>query len=512
MANAADYLRLDTTQLSNTYKLRTRDIQARSFVATNIAPNYVLSVTANTNIDGISVSPAAFTLQPNQSVVITVEYDTSILEIFSAGTIQGAIDLAASATPVVIPEIPTAPAQVSLPEAPRQIISRIQITPTNYTLSELGETKQYSAILYVDDVAIPGATFTWQLDENLAEAFSVDNGIVKSLKPGINRAVVVARCVTPSQYAGTVGLANTATNIPVIVNTNVSAPPPPTTGTLTVNVTGIPATIGGNINISGINQKLTKTTTLNNIPAGTYVVTPTSIDTGGETWIPTGGGSIFIEPGTTREVNINYTLQPAPTVDTIAIQEIRGPNGVLREGDTLFVGDRFYVTVQTYRNGTPADFDDVQVNATNTTEGVKQTTRETTPGKSSTIFTISTPGTITINAIGANGRSVTGTLNAIARSTYSIRVSRPSTLIAGQCTPIMASVLRDGIETSIPVVIEVTNGLGLISDTPCEQTITRTDTTPIVTSGGSGGGGARVFGFNTDRLGQTRLDDNVNFI
>lgn len=518
MANAADYLRLDTTQLINTYKLRTRNVQAKSFVATNIAPNYILSVTVDTNLDGISVSPPVFRLQPNESVVVTVEYDTAALELFPAGTLNGAINMTVAAAPVVIPEIPTSPAQTPLPEAPRQIISRIQITPTNYTLSELGEVKQYNAILYVDDTPLPEATFSWSLDNNLAEAFSIDNGLVKSLKPGINRAVVVATCITPPQYAGTVGLSNTATNIPVIINTNPNTPPSPTTGNLTVIIRGIPTALGANVNISGINQSITKTTTFNNISAGTYTVTPNVVTNGGENWNPSGGGQVYVEPGTTREITIDYTLQSTPDENTISILEIFGPNGKLSQDDRLFVGDRFNVVVQTYRNGQPAEFNDVQVNATNTTEGVKTTDRGTTPGKSSTTFTVSTPGTITISAIGAGGKSVTGTLNGIVKSVYTIKISRPQTIIAGQCTGITATVLKDGIETNIPVTLQITNNLGIISETPCEPiVIPRTSTgggttgtvTDTVTSATTvGGTGDRSFN-QTVTATRPGLTDNL---
>jgi hypothetical protein len=87
MANAADYLLLDTAQLLTTYKLRTRSIEARKFVATNIAPNYILSVNIVPTIDGVVVTPSAFTLQPDEVVTVTVEYDSSVLETLPPGTL-----------------------------------------------------------------------------------------------------------------------------------------------------------------------------------------------------------------------------------------------------------------------------------------------------------------------------------------------------------------------------------------------------------------------------------------
>ena len=110
MANAADYLRLDTTQLLNTYKLRTRNITPSSFVATNIAPNYRLSVTIIPTLDSVLVTPSAFTLEPNTSITVTVAYNTAELELLSAGTLIGALDMSVSAIATIIPETPAAPA------------------------------------------------------------------------------------------------------------------------------------------------------------------------------------------------------------------------------------------------------------------------------------------------------------------------------------------------------------------------------------------------------------------
>lgn len=168
MANAADYLKLDTTQLLTTYKLRTRSIQARTVVATNITPNYTLAASITSNVDAITVTPTSFTLEPNTSTTITVNYDTSQLELLTAGTLEGALNISVSAIPTVVPAIPTSPAEPPLPEAPRQIISRIQITPTNFTFSEVGETNQFTAVLYVDDVAVP-ATFDWSTENDRAD-------------------------------------------------------------------------------------------------------------------------------------------------------------------------------------------------------------------------------------------------------------------------------------------------------------------------------------------------------
>lgn len=494
MANAADYLLLDTTQLVNNYKLRTRSILANTFIAKNIAPTYTLTVNITTNLSSVTVTPSAFILRPDEVVTVTVEYDTTELEILPAGALDGALNIAVSADPIVVPQLPTAPPPPPLPSAPKEIISRIEITPSNFTLSEIGETKQYSAVLYVDDVIISNATFSWKLDDNLAEAFTIsDAGVVRALKPAINKALVVATCTSPVKYAGTTGLANTAANIPIIINTNVTAAPPETTGNLTVIIRGTPSSIGGNVSVSGISQTITKTTTFNNIQAGTYTITPNVVSVGNENYNPRGGGQIYVGPGEFREIAVDYELQPIPDNNTIGITQIIGPNGQLSDGSSLFVGDRFTVITQTYRNGLPADLGITQINATNTTQGVQMADRGTTPGKTSAVFTVSEPGTITISALGAGGKSVTGTLQAINKANYTIKILRPKTILQNQCTAVTAVVLKDGIETNIPVSIEVTNNMGLVSDTPCEiQQVVRPQPVlqpqPQITFTGGGGG------------------------
>jgi hypothetical protein len=465
MANAADYLLLDTAQLLTTYKLRTRSIEARKFVATNIAPNYILSVNIVPTIDGVVVTPSAFTLQPDEVVTITVEYDSSVLETLPPGTLEGALNMSVSAVPVVVPQIPTPPALPPLPEAPRQIISRIEITPTNFTLSEVGETKQFNAVLYVDDVATP-ATFNWALQNDLNGAFSIEQntGIVKALSTGINKAIVEATIVTPSIYVGTTGLSIVTTNVPIIVPTG--GEPIPTTGNLRVVVNAARG-IGGNVNISGINQSITKTTTFNNIPAGTYTVTPNVVTSGNENYNPTGGGQIYVGPGQSVEVAVDYTLQSPPDINSIQILSISNTAGnLLTQGSTVNVGDRIKVTATTYKNGNVTNIGDVQFTANNTQEGV-QTVQAQADGIYTAQFIVTEPGIINVSAFNTAAGSVTGQLNAIRTSIYTIRLSAPTTLITGQCSPVTAIVLQDGMETNIPVELNIVGMNGRISSDPC---------------------------------------------
>jgi len=466
MANAADYLRLDTTQLLATYKLRTRSINARSFVATNTAPNYRLSVTITSTINSVLITPAVFTLEPNASVTVTVEYDTAELELLSAGTLEGALNMSVSAAPIVVPEIPTAPVLPPLPEAPRQIISRIQITPSNFTFSEVGETNQYTAILYVDDVATP-ATFEWSLENDRAEAFKIDTttGIVKALKNSVNKATVSARVLTPTQYSNTRGIANVSTNIPIIVEAGAQQPVV-TTGNLTVVVNGTPA----NVTISGINQTITRTTTFNNIPAGTYTVTPNVVTVGNINFNPSGGGEIYVGPGTSNQIAVSYTRQDPPNNYSIQILRLLDERGnQITAERTLRTGKRFTVVAQTYQNGQPAGLGAVRFVANGTTEGVQEI-QTNTLGEATAIFTVSEPGTITISAINNTAGSVTGNISSIRTANYSIRITSPTTLLVGQCTPVTAVVIRDGVETNIPVELELGGTAGRISSDPCGVT------------------------------------------
>lgn len=511
MANAADYLRLDTTQLLATYKLRTRSINARSFVATNTAPNYTLSVTIVSTLDSVIVTPAVFTLEPNASTTVTVEYDTAELELLSAGTLQGALNMTVSAAPVIIPEIPTPPVQPPLPEAPRQIISRVEITPSSFTFSEVGEANQYTAILYIDNVATP-ATFTWGLDNDRAEAFKIDSatGVVKALKNSVNKALVTARVITPTQYANTRGLANVSSNIPVIVESGAQQPPI-TTGNLTVVISGESRIVGANVTISGINQSITKTTTFNNIPAGTYTVTPNVVTGGNVNYNPSGGGEIYVAPGTNAEIRISYTKQNPPNNYSIQILRLLDERGNdIPAGRNLRTGRRFTAIAQTYQNGVPTGLGPIRFTAKGTTEGVQEV-QANTSGEATAVFTISEPGTITVSAINSTAGSITGTISSIRGAQYSIRITSPSSLITGQCTPVTAVLLQNGIETNIPVELELSGVAGRISSDPCGVR------QPAPSRGGGGGDGVsitRFGGFEEQRgLDQTAfVDQGINVI
>lgn len=499
MANAADYLLFNTTQLLTTYKLRTRSIEAKTVTATNISPNYILSTNLLSTFDGITLTPSSFILQPNETIAITVEYNTEDLETFPAGTLEGSITATVSARPIIIPEIPTVPPAPPLPEAPRQIISRIQITPTSFTLSEINETIQFSAILYVDNVATP-ATFNWSIENDQAEAFMLDSatGIVKAMKNGINKATIKARLVTPTQYVGTEGISLVASNVPIIQPIG-AVDPVVTTGNLTVIIDGTPNSIGANVTISGLNQSITKTTTFNNIPAGTYTITPIVVSSGGINYNPSGGGEIYVTAGQNAQVTVKYTKQAPPDVNSIQITELYTANGTrLQNGSTINVGDKITILANTYRNGNIANIGDVRFNVNNTQEGV-QVIQSRIDGQYKAIFTVTEPGVINISAINDAAGSATGQINATTQSVYKIRISAPPSILVGQCTPITVVVLKDGIETNIPVDVNLAGTLqvrgqptAILNTQPCGPVSITEPPPPIVNVGGGGGSANRI--------------------
>lgn len=472
MANAADYLIITQdsqpfTQVLSSYKLRSRSTSVVTFVATNAALGYTLSTIVEPNLDGVFVTPSNFTLLPNESTTITVSFDTAILETLSAGTLTGALDFTVSAAPIVIPEIPQPPAAASLPEAPKQIISRIEIVPSVFTFSVLGETKQLQAILYVDDVPVTdNVSFSWEMDENLGNAFEASpTGIITSLRPGVFTGVAKAKLVSPSQYVGTVGLSRVNANIPVIVTTDPTAPPPPTTANIAVQIEGLPNNIPANVTITGITSPVTENTTLTDLLPGNYTITPNVITVGGQSYIPTGGGPINIQAGETVLVGVKYKIQAPVDVNTIQIIAVRGAKGDLLQGTRAFVGERITITAQTYKNGEAANIGPIQFNVSGTSVGTQTIETINSSGRAEAVFEITQDGPIEISVSSA-GKVATGNIAAINRGRYTIRINAPQQIYAGQCTAITATVYDGNTPLSnIPVNITVSGGL--LSDTPC---------------------------------------------
>ncbi len=282
--------------------------------------------------------------------------------------------------------------------------------------------------------------------------------------------------LTPTKYSGTEGLSIVASNIAVV--TPVGGTPVPTTGNLTVIVNGMMRNIGASVTISGINQSITETTTFNNIPAGNYTVTPNVVTAGGVNYNPVGGGQIYVAPGQNAEVTIQYTKQLPPDLNSIEIRTVSDSAGnVLKTGQTVKTGERIVVVANTYRNGIVANIGDVQFTANNTQEGV-QTVQSRSDGTYKVLFTVTQPGEINITAFNQSAGSVTGQLSATRATEYSIRLVAPSTLILGQSSPLTAVVLQDGVETNIPVEIEIASGTGTISSKRPAELRTQPPVTP----------------------------------
>jgi len=491
MANAADYLIITQngaplTQIVSSYKLRSRATNVITFTATNAAPNYTLTVTALPEVDGVYIDPPTFTLLPNQTTILEVSFDTSYLETLSAGTVEGLIDFTVSATPTVIPEIPQPPAPPQLPEAPRQIISRVQIVPSSVVFSVLDEVRQLQAVLYVDDVPVTdNVRFSWKMEENLGDGFSVsENGIVQALRPGVFSGIVSATVTNPTQYSNTKGLSSVAANIPVLVRDNPLNPTIPN-AVININVQGLPARTPANITITGRDEVIVKTTTLDRLIPGNYTVTPNIVTIGSDIYTATGGGAVNIQDGETKNFNINYELQPVVIDDTeLVILDILGTKGDLQNRARAFVGERISVIAETRKGGVPTNIGTISFTASKTSSGTQNILP--TNGRAQAIFTIVEDGVIDISVKAAN-KTVAVKINAVNRSRYQIRTNVPPQILPGQCVAIRATVvdtITNIVLENIPVTISVDGAT--ISDTPC-GTVEIIEQQPILFGGGSGG-------------------------
>jgi len=509
MANAADYLIItkngeQITQVVSSYKLRSRATNVITFRATNAAPNYTLTVTALPEVDGVYVDPPTFNLAPNQSILIEVSFDTSYLETLSSGIVEGLIDFTVSATPTVIPQIPQAPVPPPLPEAPRQIVSRVQIVPSSYIFSVLGAPRQFQAVLYVDDVPVTdNVRFSWEMEENVGQGFSVnENGVIRALRPGIFTGIVSATVIHPVQYSNTKGLSTVTSNIPELVSVDEATAgiaAAPTTGTINVNVSGLPTNAPANITITGRNNPIIQTTSLDNLPPGNYTVTPNVVTIGGEEYIAVGGGVVNLQAGETKNFDIKYELQPTVIDDTqLVIIDILGPKGTLRgnQAGRAFFGETISVIAETRKAGVPTNLGTISFTASKTTTGTQNISP--TNGRAQAIFRIVGEGVINITVTAAN-KTVTEQITAVNRSRYQIRTNAPTQILPGQCTAITATVVDTVTNTvleNIAVAISVTGAT--VSDTPC-GTVEVVEQQAVVFGGGGGGGGSTIT--NTGTLG-----------
>lgn len=481
MATAADYLQLSQTQVTSGYKLRTRVADQVILVATNVAPNYRLSVQVDSQLDGVVIDPQSFNLGPNESIQIGVTFSTQILETYPAGTLTDLINFTVSAQAIIVPDIPTPPPFPELPPAPKQITAKVEVYPNSYTFTEYNEVKDFAAKLFIDGVVIDDARFNWEFLENLADAFTQTNGSIKATKRGLNRGTLQAKVVYPPNLpADTIGLSAVATNIPLLAAES-------NTGTLSIKIRGLPNNTTGRVQISGLTSIISQDTVLEAIPVGTYTIIPEVISVNRSKFNPSGGGQIYLSPNTQQEIIITYTEQPIPDENSIVIVAVMdaGQNN-LAPSSLINTGDRFAVSVQTYKNGEKANLGEVRVTATNTREGSVIATQFEN-GYSVAKFTVDQAGDISIMAMNEKtGSTPIGKLVSSGISRYSIKLITSKVALTGQCVAVNAVLLDNGVMTNIPVEIYA-NG-AVVQPGPCTNTIQGGEI-PVVASGGVPAGG-----------------------
>jgi len=229
MANAADYLRVSTTQIVTDYKLRTRAAQSSTFTLTNTATDQILSVVMQNAAEGITINPSQVTLQPNQTATVTVTYDTAYLETLNTGIVTNTLNLVTTATAIVsVPVPPPPPPQptptpvpltpvpqptpVPLTPVPQPIAVGVTVLPSSNNFGTVNQTYQYTANLNVNGQTIP-ATFNWSLSNSNGFNIDTNTGNVTSTVTGQYSANVIATVNTPVEYRGTTGTAIAAANI-----------------------------------------------------------------------------------------------------------------------------------------------------------------------------------------------------------------------------------------------------------------------------------------------------------
>src|SRR5690606_29756390 len=104
----------------------------------------------------------------------------------------------------------------------------------------------------------------------------------------------------------------------------------PTTGSLTITVSGLPGGASGAVTVTGpgnYSQSVTSTTTLNNLAVGTYTVAAQAITSGGTTYNPTPARpSAPVTAGNTASRSVAYAAQ-APTTGSLTITVSGLPGG-----------------------------------------------------------------------------------------------------------------------------------------------------------------------------------------
>ena len=113
----------------------------------------------------------------------------------------------------------------------------------------------------------------------------------------------------------------------------------PKSGTLTVAIAGLPSGVDGNVTVTGpgnYNKTLTATTTLTNVPQGSYTIAGSVVSSGGATYNATVSDSpISVSSGNTAQSSVTYVAVPGSLQVTVsglpngtnASITVTGPNG-----------------------------------------------------------------------------------------------------------------------------------------------------------------------------------------
>lgn len=275
---------------------------------------------------------------------------------------------------------------------------------------------------------------------------------ITNLAPGtytITAAAVAAggnnHVPTPASQTASVVAGNTTSRS---VGYAVAAP---TTGALTVTISGLPGGVAGGVVVTGPNgysQAVSSTTTLSGLPVGSYTVTASTVSSSGNSWTATPASqSAWVAAGATASRAVSYALV-APTNGALALTvsglpggtaaaiTVTGPGGysqAVTSGGTLgnLAAGSYTITATTVSAGgssylpTPTT-QTASVTAGNTTSRTVAyaVAAPTTGGLALTISGLPGGGAAAVSVTGpgnyAQAVTATGTLGGLAAGSYTI--------------------------------------------------------------------------------------------
>jgi hypothetical protein len=139
----------------------------------------------------------------------------------------------------------------------------------------------------------------------------------------------------------------------------------PTTGGLSVTITGLPNGVNGNVTVTGpsTNQNLTSTTTINNLTPGNYTVTGMTVTNAGDSYTASPAQMVAVTAGNTTSATVTYTKQ----VGALTVTVTGLPNGV--NGNVAVTGPNSFsqnvTSTTTINNLTPGNYTVTGVTVTN---------------------------------------------------------------------------------------------------------------------------------------------------